>query len=74
VTSIERDDKTDADRTPGHLLVACDKFKGTLSTREVATCIAPTVRAQSCQELALSSLGLSCCWVTGWRGGRGKCS
>lgn len=55
MTSIERDDKTDADRTPGHLLVACDKFKGTLSTREVATCIAPTVRAQSCQELALSS-------------------
>jgi hypothetical protein len=30
------DDNADADRTPRHVLVACDKFKGTLSAREVA--------------------------------------
>lgn len=34
-----------ADVRPGHVLVACDKFKGTLSARQVAACIAEGIRA-----------------------------
>ena len=48
MTNSESDDSSDdnahADRTPRHVLVACDKFKGTLSAREVAACIADGVR------------------------------
>lgn len=35
----------DVDPRTGHVLVACDKFKGTLSAREVAACIAEGVSA-----------------------------
>jgi glycerate kinase len=45
VTGIASNDDANADRTAGHVLVACDKFKGTLSVREVAACIADGVRA-----------------------------
>ena len=45
VTGTAGRDETDADSRTGHVLVACDKFKGTLSAREVATCIADGVRA-----------------------------
>ena len=43
--------RTDSHHTPdvihpaGHVVVACDKFKGTLSAREVAACITAGVRA-----------------------------
>ena len=35
---------SDARRAGGHVLVACDKFKGTLSAREVADCIVDGIR------------------------------
>jgi glycerate kinase len=38
-------DKGGSDPRAGHVLVACDKFKGTLSAREVAACIADGLRA-----------------------------
>lgn len=38
-------DEAGADGRAGHVLVASDKFKGTLSAREVAVCIADGVRA-----------------------------
>ena len=38
-------DQRDADSSTGHVLVACDKFKGTLSARDVATCIADGLHA-----------------------------
>ena len=45
VTVIAAHDKSDADSRTGHVLVACDKFKGTLSASDVATCIADGLRA-----------------------------
>ena len=44
-TGTAGSDETDAGWKAGHVLVACDKFKGTLSAREVAACIADGIRA-----------------------------
>jgi len=38
-------DETGPGLRTGHVIVACDKFKGTLSAHEVATCIADGLRA-----------------------------
>ena len=45
VTGTAGRDETAAGLRTGHVLVACDKFKGTLSAHEVATCIADGLRA-----------------------------
>src|SRR5665648_1085610 len=45
MTSTALGDKTGAGLRTEHVLVACDKFKGTLSAHEVATCIADGLRA-----------------------------
>jgi glycerate 2-kinase len=45
ITGTASGDETSAGLRAGHVLVACDKFKGTLSAHEVATCIADGLRA-----------------------------
>lgn len=45
VTGSAAPDNPDTASSNGHVLVACDKFKGTLSAREVARCIADGLRA-----------------------------
>jgi len=45
ITGTAGSDETDAGWKAGHVLVACDKFKGTLSAREVAACIVDGIRA-----------------------------
>src|SRR5665648_707465 len=45
MTSTAPGDETGAGLRTEHVLVACDKFKGTLSAHEVATCIADGLRA-----------------------------
>lgn len=45
VTDTAVPDEADPDSRAGHVLVVCDKFKGSLSARDVASCIADGVRA-----------------------------
>ncbi len=45
MTSNAERDKSEADSRTGHVLVACDRYVGTLSARDVATCIANGLRA-----------------------------
>jgi glycerate 2-kinase len=44
VTGATAGNDSGADPTTGHVLVVCDKFKGSLSARDVATCIAAGLR------------------------------